>query len=336
MTTLEYRYRRVLRLLPAAYRETWEADMVSAFMDSVEGTARRGPSVGERLSVVRLAARLRLSGDKLSPRGQSWRDSLRIFIAAVALVEALAATVSTAATIARIRSGTAWFDPSITTTTDYVRYWYPLVGLAWVAVFGCLVFGRTAAARVLAVLSFLASAGFDLWLRPPVDARYDVYTYIMLAVPVLIAILAAAGPPLSRWWLAAYVLPALALAPAAWASVEPPFRAWPYIEIANVEHVLLIAGLVVGLVVRSPRWLLPLAVFAICTAGPQLMYDRSVLRGARQIQISISPNSPWLWLWVDGAQLALAIVCAIVGLVLMSRIPKTHPRLGAAGAPPTA
>jgi len=31
---LEQRYRRVLRLLPAYYRSTWEQDMVAAFLES--------------------------------------------------------------------------------------------------------------------------------------------------------------------------------------------------------------------------------------------------------------------------------------------------------------
>ena len=31
---LEQRYRRVLRLLPGYYRDTWEQDMVAAFLDS--------------------------------------------------------------------------------------------------------------------------------------------------------------------------------------------------------------------------------------------------------------------------------------------------------------
>jgi hypothetical protein len=223
---------------------------------------------------------------------------------------------------------------------------YPVLGLAWVAVFGCLVFGRTGAARVLAMLSFLASAVFELWLSqgdavPPqrlavLFALYNLHRYIGLAVPVLIAILAPAGMRLPRWWLAAYVLPALALVPAAWVSVEPPFPNWAFVEILYFERVLLIAGMVVGLVVRSLRLLLPLAMFAIYAVGPRLIDDGYSLRGARQIEISLSPNSLWFMLWVDAAQLVLAIICAIVGLVLVSRIPKTRARLSAAGAPPTA
>ena len=62
--TLERRYRRVLRALPREYRRAWEEDMVSTFLDSAPA---RVP-VGERLSVLGLAVRLRLTGAYASPR----------------------------------------------------------------------------------------------------------------------------------------------------------------------------------------------------------------------------------------------------------------------------
>lgn len=42
---LEHRYRRVLRLLPVGYRQAWEEDMVSAFMQSTDGAATNRPSL---------------------------------------------------------------------------------------------------------------------------------------------------------------------------------------------------------------------------------------------------------------------------------------------------
>jgi hypothetical protein len=66
---LEQRYRRVLRLLPAYYRDTWEEDMVAAFLDgwltgdpdedSVTMEYER-PGWQEIASVAGLAARLYL------------------------------------------------------------------------------------------------------------------------------------------------------------------------------------------------------------------------------------------------------------------------------------
>lgn len=64
MTRLERRYRRVLRLLPAAYRAAWEEEMVATFLESrdsddaetAEYTADFGrPSCPEVASVTVLA-----------------------------------------------------------------------------------------------------------------------------------------------------------------------------------------------------------------------------------------------------------------------------------------
>jgi hypothetical protein len=41
-TELERRYRRLLRLLPAGYRQAWEEDVVSAFLHSAEAVASNG------------------------------------------------------------------------------------------------------------------------------------------------------------------------------------------------------------------------------------------------------------------------------------------------------
>ena len=64
---LEQRYRRVLRLLPGYYRDTWEEDMVAAFLDSwLTGDPETDelvlrfcrPSLPEVASVTGLAVRL--------------------------------------------------------------------------------------------------------------------------------------------------------------------------------------------------------------------------------------------------------------------------------------
>ncbi|MGK5741455.1 hypothetical protein [Micromonospora sp. URMC 103] len=71
MSRLEERYRFILRLLPAAYRQEWEDDMVAAFLRSMdtgdpETTAYAAdygrPSLSEVASIVSLAVRLRLGG----------------------------------------------------------------------------------------------------------------------------------------------------------------------------------------------------------------------------------------------------------------------------------
>jgi hypothetical protein len=63
----ERRYRRVLRLLPANYRDYWGEDMVTAYMGD-GGTPSGGRSLAEQISVVSLAVRLRLNGSHASWR----------------------------------------------------------------------------------------------------------------------------------------------------------------------------------------------------------------------------------------------------------------------------
>lgn len=46
-TDLEHRYRRLLRLLPAGYRQAWEEDMVTTFLHSAEGRGVNRPPLGE-------------------------------------------------------------------------------------------------------------------------------------------------------------------------------------------------------------------------------------------------------------------------------------------------
>lgn len=76
MNVLEQRYRSVLRLLPVSYRQVWEPDMVSAFLDSMDAGDREindyladhgRPSWREVASIAVLAARLRLGADGLRP-----------------------------------------------------------------------------------------------------------------------------------------------------------------------------------------------------------------------------------------------------------------------------
>src|SRR5712691_13419723 len=69
MRPLEVRYRSLLRVLPAGYRETWEEEMVATFLESMatDDPDRAGyladfgrPSWSEVASVLALAVQLRL------------------------------------------------------------------------------------------------------------------------------------------------------------------------------------------------------------------------------------------------------------------------------------
>ena len=78
---LEQRYRRVLRLLPGYYRDKWEEDMVTAFLDSwMTGDPDEDPVTKEFdrparqevASVIALAVRLYLGGASTPRRYFAW------------------------------------------------------------------------------------------------------------------------------------------------------------------------------------------------------------------------------------------------------------------------
>ncbi|MGD0558618.1 MAG: hypothetical protein ABSA93_27025 [Streptosporangiaceae bacterium] len=162
---LEQRYRRVLRLLPAYYRQQWEEDMVAAFLDSwLTGdpetddyiTKAAGPSWAEVVSVVGLAARLYLGGAGAPRRYFAWGQAVRRAALIVTLLHAAGALAglvrlvwthrlfgwlpAVPANIPTAPSGGIW------PTTGYE------VDCAWIIIFGMLVLGYYRTARVVAVL----------------------------------------------------------------------------------------------------------------------------------------------------------------------------------------
>ncbi|SEP40814.1 hypothetical protein [Amycolatopsis saalfeldensis] len=76
-TALETRYRRLLRVLPAYYRNRWEDDMVATFLETTDRTSEDPefdheygrPGLAEATSVLSLAVRLRIGeGTEGRPR----------------------------------------------------------------------------------------------------------------------------------------------------------------------------------------------------------------------------------------------------------------------------
>src|SRR5215469_1271313 len=94
---LERRYRRVLRILPGYYRQRWEEDMVTAFLESSltgdreedEFVTEYGrPAWPEVASVAGLAARLYLGGAGAPRRYFAWGQAVRGAVLAVLLAHA--------------------------------------------------------------------------------------------------------------------------------------------------------------------------------------------------------------------------------------------------------
>jgi hypothetical protein len=159
VTELERRYRRVLRLLPASYRQAWEQDMVATFLagalpddpEDAEFAAEYGrPGWAEVASVLGLAVRLRLGGAGAPAHYRVWGEAARRAALAVLLVHAVNALAGVGMLL--------WFPlrfpgPAVPGQSDAAA----LLGLSWVAAYLALVLGNWRSARMLAGLSLLFS-----------------------------------------------------------------------------------------------------------------------------------------------------------------------------------
>ena len=173
MSRLEQRYRRLLRLLPVAYRAMWQEEMVTTFLASMhtddaeqaEYLADYGrPSWSEMASVVALAVRLRIPGWRLRlggkgapPRNVVWGDAVRL----VALIGLLSHTTSFAGTLNRylgLIGLSVWPPP--TPESDYVAHTASfrlgaITGFVWLAAYLVLLFGQRRLGQLLAVLAIV-------------------------------------------------------------------------------------------------------------------------------------------------------------------------------------
>jgi hypothetical protein len=164
---LEQRYRRVLRLLPGYYRETWEEDMVAAFLDawmtgdpdedSVTMEFDR-PGWREVVSVAALASRLYLGGVGAARRYFAWGQAVRQAVLALVLVHAMVSLNGLVfLTWSRGLLGLPAPPASLAAATPagiWPSVWYAGY-YAWIVVFAALVLGHYRAARVTAVLALI-------------------------------------------------------------------------------------------------------------------------------------------------------------------------------------
>ena len=219
---LEQRYRRVLRLLPGYYRDTWEQDMVAAFLDSwLTGDPDEDsvtmefdrPGWREVASVAGLAARLYLGGAGAPRRYFAWGEAVRLAVLTVTLVHAAGALDAFArlawthrlfgwlpappANIPTAPSGGIW------ATTGYV------VQYAWIVIFLMLVLGHYRTARVIAAaaivpdLAALVQHQFNGGLLAPYGA-WAFWVLLNLApVLAMAAFYRDPAPAVRRSWLLA-------------------------------------------------------------------------------------------------------------------------------------
>jgi hypothetical protein len=211
---LEQRYRRVLRLLPAYYRDKWEEDMVAAFLDgwmtgdpdedSVTMEYDR-PSRQEVVSVAGLAARLYLGGVGTPRRYFAWGQAVRNAVLGVMLAHAVWG-LGQLVFFARSRHLIGWLPPPPGGFWPTVGY---AVGYAWIVVFVALVLVDYRTARVIAVLAIAADLCDVLHaqLAGTMVSPFVSWTYwvVLDLAPVLaMAAFHRDAPPVARrpWLLA--------------------------------------------------------------------------------------------------------------------------------------
>jgi hypothetical protein len=232
MSELEQSYRRVLRLLPGYYREKWEEDMVTAFLESSltgdpeedEFTAEFGrTSWPEVASVAGLAARLYLGGAGAPHRYFAWGQAVRRAVLTVMLVHAVRA-LGNLAFLAWAHGALGWLPappPHVLAAVSdgiWTTVWYA-VGYAWLVVFIALSCGYYRSAQVIAVLAIVPDLIYLLQLElthdQPSHIGWWAYWFLLDLAPVLaMAAFHRDAPPLAPrpwllWLLAGFALVAM-------------------------------------------------------------------------------------------------------------------------------
>lgn len=279
---LEQRYRRALRLLPAAYRQRWEEDMVAAFLeaahaadpDDPEGVEISSPSRGELASVAALAVRLRLGGDAAAPRAFAWGEAVRRVALTGLLIHAAGAVTGVVLT--------AWLSNRLPWPTVVPGDWSPtrwdtlfnLVELLWLPAYLALLHGHRRVARILALAAFapiLISTVTSLAADPGAYPMSHAAWLLFAALPVgaLAAFHQGAPPVATRPWLIA--LP-VATGPVLLLALLGPAAAdrVPLIDSPGLWAAGLTAAGLTPLR-RAPHWALALALFAGAALGLRLL-----------------------------------------------------------------
>lgn len=227
MSVLEERYRRVLGMLPASYRQEWEDEMVATFLasmdtddrDEAEYRADFGrPGISEVASVAALAVKLRLGGHEAPPRSFLWGEAVRR-VALVALLTNAAVITVMALRDLWVGGTIPWppvpallREPNYPPALDFWGRALWLCSLTSIGAYLALVFDQRQAARLLAGLALVppvvratVSVAESLGDGPPVE-YYRLAMVIGSAVCVLaLAAFHREAPPVRRGsWLLAF------------------------------------------------------------------------------------------------------------------------------------
>jgi len=349
MTRLEERYRRVLRLLPASYRDVWEEDMVSTYLasvdtgdpDEVEYAADYGrPSWSEVASIVALAVRLRIGSAGAPPRYAVWSEAVRLAALAGMLVYAAASMVGLAMTL--WLAGLIPLAPAspMPEPPGYPDAWHRvfllggLAGLLWLPAYLSFVLGRWAAGRwlvsVAAAAGVLSAVATVVVTHQPTTGEFWYHLLInALLVMALAAFHRGAAPVPRGSWLAALGV-GTAVVTGHWLLLQPS-TTLPPLDWAGFWCVVLVgaaaaylAGRGLGWQGRS-AWAPGLAILAFTVLG---------LRAVTLLDYVRFGSAGWHPVTVPlGIVEAVAVLAAAVSLTLLSA--RTLRRLPASGTDAT-
>jgi hypothetical protein len=329
---LEDRYRRALRMLPAAYRQAWEEDMVATFLDRAyaadpddpEGVELSSPSRAELASIAALAVRLRLGGAEAPPRSFAWGEAVRRVALMGLLAHAASALVAAAILV--------WVThrlPGLSILPDVPPDWYPTTWdtlstagtLLWVPAYLSILHGHRRAARILALAAFTPALIFTAaeLAGGPVMLPFSTCAQLLfLATPILaLAAFHRDAPPVEpRPWLVALpvgvaLLFAVALLsqPAAGQNplIDPPGLWCVGLTVAAVIHLLASAA---GRGSHTPPWPLALALLALAAFGLRAITLLEYLRFAAPAPAFVA---------LAAAEAAAVLIVAITLIALATR-----------------
>ena len=226
----------MVRLLPGYYREQWEEDMITAFLDGwLTGdpetdeyiTTEAWPGWAEVTSVIGLAARLYLGGAGTPRRYFAWGQAVRRAVLAAVLLHAVLGLDVLVQTAWNRRLFHLPAPPAILWAVWPGGVWFTVfygVNAVWIVIFVALVLGHYRTARVLAVLAVVPGLVASLQAQftgsmPAPFASWAFWVPLTLVPVLAMAAFHAAAPPPARWpWLLALpagellvVVPLLAL-----------------------------------------------------------------------------------------------------------------------------
>ncbi|BCJ42695.1 hypothetical protein GCM10010168_05630 [Actinoplanes ianthinogenes] len=318
MTTLESRYRTLLRVYPAAHRAAYEEEMLGVLLAG-SPPDRRFPSLGDALDLLRagLTARFARSG----PASRTgWHDAAAVAGVLVALLLGGFALATFAEATIDLTHGSPRQLAGVDGLIDPA-----LRAVAWLAVAAVAVAGRYRAAAVLSAAALLVELGtltFWLGLTPWQSMRLAWTPIVAILVTAAFVTARTARPVRSvvgGFGLALLAVAALTPAFAAWAAETPVFE-WD--DLAVWLPLALFAGVVIGIdppVRRRVALLFP----AMLLAPIALLetWDATVLAGysgsripemitARETLLSLAP---------------VAIVAAVALAVILTRTGDEQP-----------